>query len=463
MTSRATPAVVPALATEPTSALFRQAALLAAPVMVEHLLHLAVGLTDAYMANHLPADAAAAGAAVGTISYFLWFIGLIVTAVGTGATAIIARAKGARHRSLANSVCGQSVTAATAMGLILSIIIFVFDDTLIAATGLTGKAPEYARDYLRMLCWSIPFSTLMFVANSCLRGAGDTLTPMLSMLVVDVINIGLTYGLTRGAWGLPMLGFDGIALGTVIAYIAGGVIQFFVLLSGRGGLRLYLHRLRPHWHTMKRVLRIGLPSGLEGLLVWCAQFAVVHVINSIDATNRVPTAHNNAVRIEGLSYMLGFAAAMAAATMVGQSLGMKDARRAKLSAYICYGIGGGIMTLWGLAFILFGGAFARWMSNDPEIARLTARCLFYTGFIQAGFAAAIVFSGALRGAGDTLAVMIINLASTVFIRFAGVLVVGWYLRLGLGAIWIVLCIELFARGLFVYLRFLHGGWKHAKV
>jgi Na+-driven multidrug efflux pump len=59
--------------------------------------------------------------------------------------------------------------------------------------------------------------------------------------------------------------------------------------------------------------------------------------------------------------------------------------------------------------------------------------------------------------------MIINLASTVFIRFAGVLIVGWWLRMGLGAIWVVLCIELFSRGLFVYLRFLHGGWKHARV
>jgi Na+-driven multidrug efflux pump len=57
------------------------------------------------------------------------------------------------------------------------------------------------------------------------------------------------------------MGFDGIAVGTAIAYGAGGVIQVAVLLGGRGGVRLHAHRMRPHWHTMRRILRIGLPNG----------------------------------------------------------------------------------------------------------------------------------------------------------------------------------------------------------
>jgi len=106
---------------------------------------------------------------------------------------------------------------------------------------------------------------------------------------------------------------------------------------------------------------------------------------------------------------------------------------------------------------------AGWMSADAHIAELTARCLFITGFIQCFFAAAIVFGGALRGAGDTLAVMIINLASIIFIRFLGVIIVGFYLRLGLGAIWVVLCSDLFCRGLLMYWRFTKGRWKTVQV
>jgi putative MATE family efflux protein len=427
------------------------------------VLHIVVGLTDTYMANHLKADATDATAAVGTIAYFLWFLALIVSAIGTGATALIARAKGARHRSLANSVCGQAITCAVLLGLLTAVVIYLSAPWLVKITGLQGKAQGFALSYLRMLCFAIPFSTLMFVSNSCLRGAGDTLTPALAMTTMDIVNVFFTYGLTVGAWGLPELGFKGIALGTVIAYICGGLLQLTGLLAGRGGIRLHLHRMRPHAHTLRRLLRIGVPSGVEGLLVWVAQFSVIMIINGMDPTNRVPTAHLNAVRLESLSYMTGFAVATAAATMVGQNLGAKRPRRATRAAYVCYAVGGGIMTLCGLIFIFFGGHLARWMSPDPEIARMTALCLFITGFIQPGFAASITFSGALRGAGDTMAVMIINLGSTVFVRLLGVLVVAHVFHGTLAAIWVVLSLELLTRGILVYWRFVHGGWRYIRV
>src|SRR5271154_28767 len=85
---------------ETNRALLRQLFALAGPVWIEQILHMFVGLNDTYLANHLPSHAADAGAAVGTITYFLWFIGLLVASIGAGSTALIARAKGAMHRSL---------------------------------------------------------------------------------------------------------------------------------------------------------------------------------------------------------------------------------------------------------------------------------------------------------------------------------------------------------------------------
>lgn len=422
-----------------------------------------VGITDTYMANHLKKDAAAGTAAVGTISYFLWFVGLLVTSIGTGATALIARAKGARHRSLANSVTGQSIGAGIMLGIVISVLIWTFAHPLIVLTDLKGAAPPLAQAYLRMLAFAVPFSTLMFIANSCLRGAGDTLTPALVMIVVDAINMFFTYSLTVGACGLPEMGFNGIAVGTIIAYIAGGLIQLVVLLSGVGGVRLYLHRLWPHWLTLKRLFRIGAPSGAEGLLVWAAQLTVIIMINGMDATNKVTAAHNNAVKIEAISYMMGYGFAMAAATLVGQALGAKNPRRATRAAYLSYGVGAGVMAFWGLVFILFGRFLSGWMSNDPQIAALTTRCLFITGWIQFAFAASIIFSGALRGAGDTVSVMVLNLISILLVRCLGVVLAVQVFHASLAAIWVILCIELTTRGTLVYLRFLQGNWRHVQV
>lgn len=437
---------------------------LAVPVLVEQLFHTVVGLTDTWLANRLPRDAAAATAAVGTISYLLWFIGLLVSAVGTGSTALIARAKGARHRRLANGVCGQSVTSAVALGAVMGAVLWLGADAWVGMAGLNDQGKAFALSYLRMLAWSIPFSTLMFVANACLRGAGDTLTPAISMAVVDVVNMGLSFGLTYGYWGLPRMGFEGIAAGTVAAYVVGGVLQFVVLLSGRGGVRLHAHRLRPHWHTMRRILAIGVPSGLEGLITWVAQFSIVIVINRMDRSNVSAAAHLNAVKIESISYLPGFAFAMAAATMVGQALGAKDPTRARRSTYLAYLAGGGIMSVCGVAFIFFGRALADAMlPGQPVTAELAAKCLRLAGFVQAGFAAAMIFSGALRGAGDTVPVMAINLLSICCVRLVGVLVAVFLFHRGVVAVWAVLCGELMIRGILMWRKFEQGRWKEVEV
>jgi putative MATE family efflux protein len=438
---------------------------LALPVVAENMLHMMVGLTDVYLASHLPGQnvAAAATAAVGSVSYILWLIGLIAGAIGTGSTAIIARAVGAKHQSLANSVCGQSVTAAVLTGLLLAGFFIVFAVPSAAITGLTGQAHTYTLYYIRILSLALPFSILMYAASACLRGAGDSISPAISMIVVDVVNMGLSAALARGWWGLPVMGFRGIAIGTVIAYIIGGILLFAVLVSGRGKLRLFLHRLRPHWLTLKRIFRIGIPSGTEWLVTWVAQFLIIIVINRADPTNFLSAAHIIAVRVEALSYMIGFAIATAAATLVGKALGMKDPHRAMRSAYLAYAVGAGAMTLGGLVFLVLGRDLAGIMSNSPVIVDLAARCLFITAFAQPGFAAAVIFAGALRGAGDTFTVMWINLASILLVRLAGVLIVGWWLHLGLAAIWIVLAIELTLRGFAVYLRFWEGGWRHVQV
>src|SRR5205085_4051380 len=106
--------------------LMRSLIVLALPVLAEHVLHMTVGWNDTYLANHLPSEKAAAGAAVGTIQYFFWFTGLIAGAVATGSTAIIARAIGAKHRSLANSVCAQSILFAGLVGCGMALITLLF-------------------------------------------------------------------------------------------------------------------------------------------------------------------------------------------------------------------------------------------------------------------------------------------------------------------------------------------------
>jgi putative MATE family efflux protein len=331
-------------------------------------------------------------------------------------------------------------------------------------TQLQGSAHGFAFTYLRMLSVSLPFTMVMFIAGSCQRGGGDTVTPAIVMVIVDLINMLFSFALCRGWFGLPVMGFDGIAAGTIIAYVSGGMIQLLVLTRGTGAARLYLHRLRPHWITIKRLFRVGAPAAVEGLLAWMANFGVIAIINRVDPTNVMSSAHMNTVRIEGISFLSGMAFATAAATMVGTNLGRRDPRRAAQSAYMAFAVAAIFMGLCGLLMITLGKYPAQWISpSDPHIIDLTTRCLRITGIIQTGFAACVVFGGALRGAGDTLSAMTISLTTIIGLRFTGVIIVGWWLHLGLTAVWCVLAGELFLRGVLMYLRFASGAWKTTRV
>lgn len=441
--------------------LFRALLFLALPVLAENALNIVVGLNDAYLANHLRHDARDATAAVGTVAYLLWFIGLFSGALGTGATAIISRAIGARHRARAHAACGQAMLLGASLGALLGLI-FLFGAPLIARlAGLEGHAYDLAVSYVRLLSPGAPFLVVLFVANASLRGSGDTRTPMIAMSIVNTINVCLTWSLTFGHLGLPELGIRGIAVGTACAYAAGALMQTAVLLLGIGKLELRMHRLRFHRVEMSRVLRIGLPSAAENAMMWGVNFFMVSTVNRLGAA--ASAAHLNSVRIESLAYMTGFAVATAVATLVGQSLGQRDPGRAARVARYGYYLAGGAMTLAGLSFVLFGHAYANVMSDDPDVRALSARCLFICGFTEWAFAAFIIYSAALRGAGDTRAVMFLNIFSVVGARLAGVVIVGVVLRGSLPLIWCVLSGELMLRGALAYARFRTGEWQRARV
>ncbi len=455
--------------------LWKRVLLLALPVAIEQLLHSVVGFTDSYLANNLIVlsglegqaltDARIANqnaaAAVGSVAYILWFIGLLSGTVGTGATALIARAIGAKHKSLANSVAGQAVIAAVGVGVVFSIIAWFLAPLIAPWVRLPVEAQGLFVEYLRIVAPAMPFAILMFACGACLRGAGEMILPAMAFVVVDLVNAVMSFALVRG-WGfMPETGFAGIAQGTAIAYAVGGVLLLAVMLSGRGKLTLYVHRLRPNLLTMKRMLRIGVPAGMEQTLQWFAQFAVVGLVNTLGAASGA--AHFNAIRLEAFSYLVGMGFAVASATLVGQSLGMGSPERARSCAWRAYALGGGFMTVMGILFVVLGQEIAGLVTRDPEVLQATADCLFAAGFAQVGFAASLVFGFSLRGAGDTFRVMLTNLFSIVIVRLGGVFLVVNVLGYGLQAVWVVLSVELTLRGVLMLIRFERGRWKKLKV
>jgi putative MATE family efflux protein len=299
----------------------------------------------------------------------------------------------------------------------------------------------------------------LFIGNAALRGSGDTRSPMLIMLAVNIINIIVAYAFIYGPGPLPAFGVAGSAIGAATGRGAGGLIVTCLLWRGRAGLRLRLRHLLPDGVQIQRILNIGLPAGAEQLLMRFAMTAYTMTVATLGT--QAFAAHQLALQGESLSYMPGFGFAVAATTLVGQGLGADKPARARADGYLASRLAAIVMTTMGVLFFIFPAQIMGVFINDPEVIRLGIWPLRLVAFSQPALALVMVLAGALRGAGDTRATLAITGGSLWLIRLPlALLLVGPF---GLVGAWIAMGVDLNLRGLGMWLRFRSGRWARLKV
>ncbi len=469
------------------------------PVLVESFLNSLVGLVDTVLAAHLPDGAGApATSAIGAASIILWFVGLIVMAIGVGATALVSRSIGGGRMAVANAVLGQTVILAVVAGIALAFLISIGAVPVARIMALSDEAIGMFEAYMMVVAASTPFLSIVFAVIACARGAGDSARPLMAMVVINVVNMAASWALSGVDLQIPQwagdewggrslanpfsfdLGVRGIALGTLIAHTVGTVIILWMAISGVWGIRLMRRRLRPHWHTMRRLVRLGLPNFAETAGMWFGNFLIMLMVGQLgrESGEEVMGAHTVAVRIESFSFMPGFAMGTAAATLVGQYLGAGSPALARSSVSRCTAIACGVMGVLGLLFVLLPEAITSLLTGQEVHMNLTPPLIQIAGVVQIPFAVAIVYRSAMRGAGDVKAAMWLTWITTYGVRLplcyalSGVnfaLPGGRVLENpfpwegGLTWLWVAMCSELVFRGVLFAGRFFHGGWTRARV
>ena len=445
----------------------RQVYVLAVWPFFQQLLNWLVSAVDTAVAGRLSVEATNA---IGVTGYIGWLMGLLSMAVGSGAAALIARAVGGRHRGLANAGLGQAMLIALVWGTVIGVGLYIGAPWICRATGLTDQSLVLAVLYLRILAVSAPLGALLFVGSMSLSAAGDTRSPFWVMLAVNVVNVGATLTLVWLGFGVA-----GIAIGTSVAFGLGGLVTVAVLLRAGGPIRLRAFRLQPHAHTIRRILRVAAPNLVDRLGHWLGNFVVLMIVGVIAARQLAAAggdageesalwgAHIVAIRIEAISFLPGMAFAVAAATLAGQYLGAGNAAMARRAALLCWALGAGLMTVMGLTFVLFPTAWARLMTDQPELLALSPQLVRICGFVQIGFGSYLILSEAMRGAGDTRWPMVLSNLSTWGVRLPMVVLFGLVFEWGLVGVWYALCGELMFRGAIFTARFLHGGWMKVRV
>ncbi|WP_338286215.1 MATE family efflux transporter [Luteolibacter sp. LG18] len=434
--------------------------------LLENVLAFFVGLTDLLISGRMAegAERVAILDAMGLGGYVGWFFNILQGAVATGVMALVSRATGARDEPLANRGLGQGLWLGVAAGIGSLVILQVGIPLLIRQIGLSPEAGVQAEKFLRVLAWSGPISGAMFAINAALRAAGDTRTPFLAMVIVNVVNMGVSWMLVFGPAPFGGHGIAGIATGTVTGWVCGFLTSFLMLGHGRSAaLKWTRFGLTPHWDTMKRILRVGAPQSLEILVMWLIHAYGIHVIAK-SAIEGSLGAHMLAIRVESMSFLPGFAIATAAAALTGQYLGAGSKPMAVKAVRLCWKMAVGLMSLIGLCFVFFRYQLIGIMAPGSEFhAHMGAPLLIVSAITQPFFATCIILKTSMRGAGATVAVMRWSFGSMIFYRVG---VLWWFFHHGgisLTAVWIVLGMDLFTQAIaFTWLHF-RGTWLDARV
>jgi len=344
------------------------------------------------------------------------------------------------------------------MGLLALVVISLFAGPILRLLGAPPDVYPLGVAFLRITALSMPLAGLLFIGNAALRGAGDTRTPLLVMFVVNGLNMLIAWVLVNGRWGFPMLGVEGTAYGAAIGRSAGGLLVIAMLIRGRGHLKL--DRLpRPNLTMLKRLVRVGLPSGGEQLAFQGALMLFARLVTGLGTV--AFAAHNTVLMIESISFLPGLGFAAAATTLVGQGLGAEDAQQARWNGNEAFRQAVIFMAIMGLAFVLVPQWFLRLLVDDPQVIAAGVVPLRTVGLIQPLLAASFVFSGALRGAGDTRFPLWIKLISPWLLRLPlALLLIPW---LGLTGAWIALSSDLALQGLLSWWRFRGSRWEHIRL
>lgn len=443
---------------------WKQVLLLGWPALLQQVTIFVVGLYDFWLAGRYPPTEGdtvhvAAQAAQNTAQYLSWLLSSYPVLVSVGATALVARFIGAGDRASAVHVTNQAVLLATLLGLIASVLGLVGADELVRWLRLKDDEAVFAADYLRPLFAAYVFQMIGVAGVACLVGAGDTRTGLYVMGGVALLNVPLA-----SAFRLQY-GFVGIAIGTAVSTVLGGLAVLLVLIRGRAGLRLNLSQLWPDWPMQHRLLRISVPAGIDSLLVSVGQLCFLSVVNALPGG--ASAAHGIALRWEALAYLAGTAFGTAAMTLVGQNLGAGQPARAARLGWQSFWLCCAVMSGCGLFYVAFAPAmFALFCPHEHQrsVVEVGVPVLRFIAVAMPPLAATVVFTMALRGAGDVRVPVLFTLVGFFAIR----LPLAYWLTtpefgLGLMGAWIAMTVDVFARGGFVLLRFAGGRWRDMAV
>ena len=409
---------------------------LSMPVLLSSLFQRLVSIVDIFLTGGLGA-AAIAAAGLGQLLMFVTMT--VFWGLSTGTTVVIAHLWGAGRREDAGRAACVSCLACLAMTAVFTIFGAAWGSEIARMMGAAPEVQVLAAEYIRLVFLWLVWTTGLNVLSAVMHGVGDTRTPMEAIILVNILHVLLAWPLIYGKLGMPALGVKGAAIAINTSELVGFSYLLVQVLRKR-----YIAFSYPDLSLFGRIWRVGWPVALERIAQQSGQLFYSSLI--IGYGTSAYAAHQIGLSIESLSFMPGAGMGIAAATLMGQSLGAGKIRRARISHQEALRLAVGVMTLMALLFFFFPQHLIGLFTHDADVIEKGSVFLKLVAFAQVPLAISFVYAGSLRGAGDTFYVFIVTLLAMWGIRVALSWVAAGWLHLSLYAVWGVFLIDWYFRG-----------------
>jgi MATE family multidrug resistance protein len=429
----------------------RASAVLAAPVVLGQLATMAMSIVDTVLAGrHGPVTLAAVG-----IGSAVWTIANLVSiGVLLAIPPSVSQLNGAGRRAEIGPLFRQSVWLALVLGLGLFAVVRAGPAAL-GAFGVDPVALPAATEFLRALAWGAPALTLYYGFRNLSEGIAWTRPTMLFGLggLALLVPLGWWLMFTRGL-GAAGLGY---ATAAVLWLQAAGFYLYLRFEPHYADLGLFSRFEPPRWAPIRALLALGLPMGVS-IFMEGGLFVATALLIARLGTVQI-AAHQIAVLLASLTFMVPLGVAMATTVRVGHAVGAGDRSAVRWAGAAGYRLAG-IAQLTSVALLLFGGAtIARWVTDDAAIAALATTLMAYAAVFQLPDGVQAMSNGALRGLKDTR----VPMAITVLAYWGLGLPLGAWLGLTRGAgapgLWMGLILGLSVAAALLALRF----WRLARI
>jgi putative MATE family efflux protein len=392
--------------------LFGSIVLYTIPIILTSLLQLLFNAADLVIVGRFCGSiSVAAVGATGAITNLIvnLFMGL---SIGAGVT--VAHGLGSREDEVVHRAVHTALPAAIVSGLFLTVVGVSFSETLLAWMDTPETVLPLSALYMRIYFGGMCFTMIYNFCASILRAVGDTRSPLIFLSIAGVINVMLNVIFVT----VFHMNVAGVALATVASQAFSAIAVVIVLMRRSDACKLELKKLRFYKAQMLKMIRIGLPAGIQGSLFSISNVLIQSSVNSFGDV--FMSGHAAAGNIEGFVYACLNAFHQTAVNFTGQNFGARQYDRVKKILWICLGCVTVVGIVTGTAALAFGEQLLSIYITDSQeaiacgVLRMSYLCVSYflLGMLD-------VSTGTLRGMGASVVPMIISVLGICGIR------IGW--------------------------------------